>query len=55
MKIQLKSYLQFKFHVTGVIFIILTMFPHFPPKCGACVNKSKGVNKEKRIAQKLCV
>ena len=37
MKIQLKSYLQFKFHATGVIFTMVTMFPHFPPKCGACV------------------
>ena len=37
MKIQLKNYLQFKFHTTGVIFTMVTMFPHFPPKCGACV------------------
>ena len=41
MKIQLKSYLQFKFHATGVIFTMVTMFPHFPPKCGACVNRQK--------------
>ena len=40
MKIQLKSYLQFKFHATGVIFTMVTMFPHFPPKCGACVSVS---------------
>ena len=38
MKILLKCYLQFKFHGTGVIFAMVTMFPHFPPKCGACVN-----------------
>ena len=37
MKILLKCYLQFKFHGTGVIFAMVTMFPHFPPKCGACV------------------
>ena len=37
MKILLKNYIQFKFHTTGVIFTMVTMFPHFPPKCGACV------------------
>ena len=37
MKIILKTYLQFKFCATGVIFTMVTMFPHFPPKRGACV------------------
>ena len=37
MKILLKGYLQFKFHGTGEKFAMVTMFPHFPPKCGACV------------------
>ena len=41
MKILLKSYLQFKFHGTGVIFTMVTMFPHFPPKCGACIRKER--------------
>ena len=43
-KILLKSYLQVKFHGTGVIFAMVTMFPHFPLKCGACVTNSFSVN-----------
>ena len=33
----LNSYLQCKFQGTWVIFTRLTIFQHFPPKCGACV------------------
>ena len=33
-----KSYFQFKFHSTEAIFSMLTLFLHFPHKCGACVS-----------------
>ena len=49
MKIQLKNYLQFKFHTTGVIFTMVTMFPHFPPKCGACVNAKNAQKRRKKL------
>ena len=53
MKIQQKSYLQFKFHDTGVIFTMVTMFPHFPPKCGACVKKFLNVRNNSNVVMCL--